>query len=131
MAMEFPENLKYTKDHEWVRLEGGVATIGITAFAQSELGEVVFADLPAVGKVLKAGETACVIESTKAASDVYSPIGGTVKEVNSALSSQPELVNSSPYDSGWMVRLSNPSEGELGKLMSAGQYKEFLGDKVQ
>lgn len=128
--MQFPENLRYTKDHEWVRIEGATATMGITEFAQQELGEIVFADLPATGKSVKAGETLCVVESTKAASDVYAPISGTVKESNSALSASPDLVNNSPYDNGWMVKLDKFSEAEVQKLMSAAEYKQLLGDKA-
>jgi glycine cleavage system H protein len=125
--MNIPENLRYTKDHEWVRVEGQTATIGITAFAQEELGEVVFVDLPAVGKTVKAGDTLCVVESTKAASDVYAPIGGSVKEVNAGLESSPTNVNSSSYEDGWMVKLENVSESDLGKLMSAEEYRKRVG----
>jgi glycine cleavage system H protein len=128
--MNFPDNLKYTKDHEWVRLEGSTATMGITEFAQSELGEIVFADLPAPGKVFKQSDSICVVESTKAASDVYAPVGGTVKESNAALADNPGLVNSSPYDQGWLVRLENVTAAELSSLMDAKAYKEFLGNKI-
>lgn len=128
--MNFPENLRYTKEHEWVRLDGDTATVGITEFAQSELGEIVFADLPAEGKTIKQGESVCVVESTKAASDVYAPIGGTVKESNSELGDNPSLINFSPYEKGWLVRLSAPNMADVEKLMSAAQYREFLGDKL-
>ena len=124
--MEFPDNLRYTKDHEWVAIKDGVAVVGITEFAQDELGEIVFVDLPEGGKVLQKGESVCVVESTKAASDVYSPIGGTIKEVNANLDGAPDLVNSSPYEEGWMVMLENPNEAELSELMSAEEYKAFV-----
>ena len=128
--MQFPENLKYTKEHEWVRVEGGIATVGVTEFAVQELGEIVFADLPAAGKALKAGEAVCVVESTKAASDVYASVGGVVREGNSALSSSPDLVSSSPFDKGWLVKLEKISEADLGKLMDAAAYKKYVGDKA-
>lgn len=128
--MNFPEDLKYSKEHEWVRIEGAVATMGITEFAQQELGEIVFAELPPIGKNYKQGESICVVESTKAASDVYAPISGSVKEVNQALADKPDLVNSSSYKDGWMVKFSNPNLAEAEGLMSAAQYKAFLGDKI-
>lgn len=128
--MEFPSNLKYTKDHEWVNVEGDSATVGITEFAQSELGEIVFADLPAVGKAFKQHDTLCVVESTKAASDVYSPIAGIVKETNAKLASNPGLLNSKPYQDGWLVKLEGINKSELTGLMDAAQYKALLGDKV-
>lgn len=128
--MEFPEGLKYTKDHEWVRLEGDTAVLGITEFAQNELGEIVFIDLPGPGRVVNQGDTLCVVESTKAASDVYAAIGGTVRESNPKLKDNPQLINSSPYTDGWMVRLEKFSAAEAEKLMSAAQYREHLGSKV-
>lgn len=128
--MNFPEDLRYTKDHEWVRLDGATAVVGITEFAQSELGEIVFADLPPAGKVFKQKDTLCVVESTKAASDVYAPIGGKVKEANTALADSPGLINTSPYKDGWLVRLDNPEKADVEKLMTAKAYKEFLGDKA-
>jgi glycine cleavage system H protein len=126
--MEFPESARHTADHEWIRPEGnGVVVIGITSFAQEELGEVVFVDLPTIGKAVTAGGALCVVESTKAASDVYAPVGGTVKEVNEALLNQPSLVNSDSYGAGWMVRLEKVSDAELAKLMTADQYKKHIG----
>ena len=98
--MEFPAELKYTKDHEWVRVEGDLAVVGITEFAQSELGDLVFVDLPAVGKTVAAHGTMCVVESTKAASDVYSPVAGTVAARNEALANDPGLINKTPYTDG-------------------------------
>jgi len=125
--MEFPQNCKYTKDHEWVRLEGDTAVVGITEFAQSELVDLVFVDLPAVGKSVAAHATMCVVESTKAASDVYSPLTGTVAAVNDALSADPGLINKTPYSDGWIVKLSNIQAAEVEQLMSADQYKSLVG----
>lgn len=125
--MEFPQNCKYTKDHEWVRMEGDVAVVGITEFAQSELGDLVFVDLPAVGKAVTAHGTMCVVESTKAASDVYSPLTATVAEVNQALADDPGLINRTPYTDGWIVKLSGVSADEVAGLMSADDYRKLLG----
>ena len=125
--MSYPDDLKYTKDHEWVRVEGKIATVGITHFAQSELGDVVFVDLPSVGRVVKQGETLSVVESTKAASDIYAPLAGKVKEVNSELPSGPDKVNTDPYVSGWMVKLEDIDESEIANLMNADQYKSMIG----
>jgi len=125
--MEFPAELKYTKEHEWVRMEGDVAVVGITEFAQSELGDLVFVDLPAVGKAVTAHGTMCVVESTKAASDVYSPLNGTVAEVNSALVNDPSLINKTPYTEGWIVKLSGVAASDVAALMSADEYRKLLG----
>jgi glycine cleavage system H protein len=125
--MEFPGDLKYTKEHEWVRMEGDVAIVGITEFAQSELGDLVFVDLPAVGKAVTAHGTMCVVESTKAASDVYSPLNGTVAEVNSALVNDPSLINKTPYTEGGIVKLSGVSASDVAALMSADEYRKLLG----
>lgn len=128
--MEFPNDRKYTKDHEWVMLNGTTATVGITEFAQSELGELVFVDLPAIGKEVKAHGTLCVVESTKAASDVYSPVSGKVSEVNAKLGDSPSLVNSQPYTDGWMVKLTGVNASELGVLMDAAAYTKLLSGKI-
>jgi glycine cleavage system H protein len=128
--MQVPGDLKYTKDHEWVKVEGGSALVGITEFAQSQLGDIVFVDLPAIGKTVKQGGTLCAVESTKAASDVYAPIGGAVAEVNNALSQKPELINSSPFKEGWIVKLNNLSAGDLAGLMTAEQYTALLGNQA-
>lgn len=125
--MEFPNECKYTKDHEWVRVEGDKVIVGITEFAQSELGDLVFVDLPAVGKSVATHGTLCVVESTKAASDVYSPVAGTVAERNDALADDPGLINRTPYSDGWIVKLSGVSEAELAGLMSAEDYKKLVG----
>jgi glycine cleavage system H protein len=125
--MEFPDNCKYTKDHEWVRMEGDLAVVGITEFAQAELGDLVFVDLPAIGKTVSAGGVMCVVESTKAASDVYSPLNGTVQVANDALSADPGLINRTPYSDGWIVKLSGVAASELASLMSADEYRKVLG----
>ena len=121
--MTSPEHLKYAKSHEWVKDNGdGTATVGITAHAQEALGDVVFVELPAVGQELEAGEEFGVVESVKAASDLYSPVSGEVVEVNSALEGTPETINNSPFESGWImkIRLGNP--GELDGLLDARAY---------
>lgn len=125
--MEFPNEYKYTKDHEWVLEQGDKVIVGITEFAQSELGDLVFVDLPAVGKSVASHGTLCVVESTKAASDVYSPVAGTVAERNEALANDPGLINRTPYTEGWIVKLSGVSQSELAGLMSADEYKKLLG----
>lgn len=123
--MNFPKELKYSKEHEWIKTEGKRATIGITDFAQSQLGDVVFVDLPAVGKTVKAGEAFAVVESVKAVSDIYAPVSGTVVAVNEKLNDAPEAVNLSPYEDAWIavIEMSNP--GELEGLLDSGAYEEF------
>jgi glycine cleavage system H protein len=125
--MEFPGDYKYTKEHEWVRMEGDVAVVGITEFAQSELGDLVFVDLPKPGAAVKQHGTMCVVESTKAASDVYSPLTGSVAAVNEALSVDPGLINRTPYSDGWIVKISGVAQAEVSGLMSAEEYKKLLG----
>ncbi len=124
--MEVRDGLYYSKEHEWVRVEGDIAVVGITDYAQDSLGDVVFVDLPQIGREVKAGEATAVVESVKAASDVYSPVSGQIIEVNSALSSSPELVNQSPYDEGWFfkVKLSDPNE--VNSLLSPKDYQEYV-----
>jgi glycine cleavage system H protein len=124
---DVPSDLKYSKSHEWVRVAGDVATVGITDHAQHELTDLVFVELPAVGRTIKAGETCAVVESVKTANDIYSPVGGEVSEVNAAIVADPALVNTQPYTGGWFfkVKLSNPAE--LGGLLSAEQYKAQIG----
>ncbi len=117
--------LKYIKSHEWARLEGGVATIGISDYAQGQLGDVVYVELPPVGKTVEAGGQIAVVESVKAASDVYAPVSGTVTEGNQALTDQPDLVNSDPEGEGWFFRLTLSDTGELDGLMNADQYKAY------
>jgi glycine cleavage system H protein len=117
---------RFTKTHEWVHLEGGVATIGISEHAQSELGDVIFVELPAVGDVLTVGQKFGTIESVKAASDLYTPVGGTVTAVNDQLSDSPERVNADPYGEGWMVRLKDVDEGG-GELLDEAAYGAMIG----
>ena len=126
--MQVPEDLRYTPDHEWLRIEGDEAVVGITEYAASELGDVVFVELPAAGMALESAQSFGVIESVKTASDLYSPAAGEVLEVNSQLANKPELVNDDPYGEGWMVKvkLSDPSEAD--QLMDAAAYKKLLGD---
>jgi glycine cleavage system H protein len=125
--MTFPENLKYTKDHEWIRIEGDTGTIGITEYAQSELGDVVFVELPSVGKTMKAHEAFGTIEAVKAVSDLYAPISGTVIEVNAALGDEPETVNKDPYNAGWMVKVKLLDPQEVIGLLDAAGYKAIIG----
>jgi glycine cleavage system H protein len=125
--MEYPNDRKYTKDHEWVMIEGDTAVVGITQFAQSELGDLVFVDLPPPGKNVKQKDTLCVVESTKAASDVYAPIGGTVLSVNDTVKEKPETVNSAPHKDGWLVKLAKIDAGEVSSLLSAEEYKKLVG----
>lgn len=124
--MLVPEDLKYRTSHEWVRLEGDVARVGVTDHAQQELNDIVFVDLPEVGKEVAAGQASCVVESTKVAADVYAPVSGTVVAVNADLENDPGKVNSSPYGEGWLfeIRMSDPSE--LEGLLSAEQYKASI-----
>ena len=117
---------RFTKSHEWVHVEGGVATVGISDHAQSELGDVIFIELPAAGTVLKAGDKFGTIESVKAASDLYAPVGGTVTAVNNQLSESPERVNADPYGEGWMLRINNIDEAGADLLDEAG-YKAIGG----
>jgi glycine cleavage system H protein len=122
-----PADLKYTKDHEWVRDNGdGSVTVGITDHAQELLGDLVFVDLPEVGAALESGGDCAVVESVKAASDVYSPLDGEVTEVNEALGDAPETINSDPYDAGWIFKMSLSDAGQLGDLMDAAAYGELL-----
>jgi glycine cleavage system H protein len=124
--MSYPADYKYTKEHEWIRTEGAAAAVGITDFAQSQLGEVVYVELPEVGRVVEQGDTLAVVESTKAASDVYAPVSGKVTEVNSALTDNPGLVNSSPHDDGWLVTLTETAADELDALMDSQAYEKFV-----
>lgn len=117
--------LRFTEEHEWVRIDGAVATVGITNYAQDTLGDITFVDLPKVGKVVKKGESLCVVESVKAASDVYAPVGGTVTAVNAALGSAPELINQSAEKDGWLCTLGSFDAAELGSLMTADQYEAW------
>jgi glycine cleavage system H protein len=125
--MDFPSELKYTEDHEWIRIEGDTAFIGITDHAQKELGDIVYVDINTVGDSLEKGEVFGSVEAVKTVSDLFIPVAGTVSEVNDELDAEPELVNSDPYGRGWMVKitLSNPDDTE--GLLSAEDYKQFIG----
>ena len=120
-----PANLKYTDQHEWLNIEGDVATIGITDYAQSSLGDLVFVELPEVGKQVKAGDSFVVVESVKAASEVYAPISGEVVEVNDALGAAPELINQNPYEGGWICKIKASDTSELSKLLEPAKYQEL------
>ena len=122
-----PSDLKYAKSHEWVRVQGDTATIGITDHAQHELTDVVFVELPAVGRKLKAGESCAVVESVKTASDIYSPISGQVAEVNKAVVDNPSLVNTEPYAGGWFYKVKLSQPADLDNLLGADQYKAQVG----
>ena len=121
---EVKAGLKYTKDHEWIKLDGDVATVGITDFAQGSLGDLVYVELPEAGRQVKSGEAVAVVESCKAASDVYAPLTGEVLEANAALSGNPENINSSPYDS-WMFKIKVTNQAELAGLLTSESYQEL------
>jgi glycine cleavage system H protein len=126
MKAEVRDDLKYTENHEWIRINGDIATIGITDHAQSELTDIVFAELPEVGKHLARGDELCVVESVKSVSELYAPIGGTVVAVNEELNDSPELINENPYDEGWMVELEIGNKDELNELLDSDAYKKQL-----
>jgi glycine cleavage system H protein len=126
--MSTPQELRYSKEHEWVKVEDGKARIGITHFAQAELGDIVFVELPQVGDELKKDEPFGSVESVKTVSELYAPISGKVVEVNEDLEDSPEFVNESPYEQAWMVVIEAPSEEEVGELMTADQYKEMTNE---
>src|SRR4051812_21252567 len=123
-----PSDLRYTKDHEWVRVDGDTATIGVTDFAANQLGDVVFVDLPSVGKAVEQFGTFGVVESVKAVSDLYAPLSGEVVEVNGDLGSKPELVNSDPFGEGWMIRLKVGDTAQLGDLLDAAGYEKLTAE---
>lgn len=126
--MNFPSNLRYTKDHEWVLLDGNTAKIGITEFAQRELGDIVFVDIPTTGKSLGAEEVFGTVEAVKTVSDLFLPVAGTIGEVNAELESSPELVNSDPYGDGWMVTITVNNPADVEALLSADEYKALVGE---
>lgn len=125
------DDMKYTRKHEWIKMDGDVAVMGITDHAQSELGDITYVELPATEREIAKGEAIAVIESVKAASDVYAPVSGVIKEVNRKLEESPELLNSSPYDDGWICRMELKDNSELEGLMDGTEYEEFLkgGDR--
>ena len=124
--MNIPTNLKYTKDHEWIRTEGNEAFVGITDFAQSELGEIVFVDIPTVGEQLKQGDVFGSVEAVKAVSDLFLPASGEVLEQNAALEDAPELVNNDPYGEGWMIKIALNDAAELDTLLDAAAYEALI-----
>jgi len=125
--MNFPAELKYTKDHEWVKLDGNTATIGITEFAQGELGDIVYVDINTVGKEVGKEQVFGTVEAVKTVSDLFMPVTGTVNEINKALDAQPELVNSDPYGEGWMVKVTVANAADVDGLLSADDYKALVG----
>lgn len=126
--MNFPENVKYSSDHEWVRVDGNEAYVGITDFAQSELGEIVYVDVTTEGEILNPGDIFGSIEAVKTVSDLMMPVGGEVLEVNVKLEDAPELVNSDPFGEGWIIKISVQNADELNELMSSTEYKNFIGN---
>ncbi len=125
--MNFPAELRYTKDHEWIRLEGNIATIGVTDFAQHELGDIVYVDINTIGKTLAAEEIFGTVEAVKTVSDLFLPVAGTVNEVNPVLEKQPELVNTDPYGEGWMVKVTVSDPASVEGLMTAEAYTALVG----
>jgi glycine cleavage system H protein len=126
----YPEENLYTKDHEWVRVDGETAIVGITDYAQHELGDVVFVDLPEVGDSFEANEPFGSVESVKAVSEIFCPVGGEVIEINSELESRPELVNESPHEKAWMIKIRMLNAGELKELLSSGTYEEYIQEQA-
>lgn len=127
--MEFPDELKYTEEHEWVQIEGDLVVVGITDFAQDALGDVVFVELPEVGTEVTAGKAFGVVESVKAVSDVYAPVTGTVEEVNEELPDAPETINTSPYDDGWMIKIRISDPDQLDGLLDAAAYQAHIAEE--
>jgi len=125
--MNIPSDLKYTKDHEWIKIEGTTATVGITDFAQGELGDIVYVDISSVGQNINQHDVFGTVEAVKTVSDLYMPLSGNVTEFNKSLESGPEKVNSDPYGEGWMVKISVSHADEINGLLSAEQYKELIG----
>jgi glycine cleavage system H protein len=127
--MNFPENVKYSHDHEWIRVEGQEAYVGITDFAQSELGEIVYVDIPTIGDTLESGEVFGSIEAVKTVSDLLMPVSGKILEMNDELEDAPELVNKDPYGKGWIIKITVQKPEELDNLLTAEQYQDFIGKK--
>jgi glycine cleavage system H protein len=124
-----PENLRYTKDHEWIRVEGDSGTIGITDHAQEELGDIVYVELPKAGAKLEQSSSFGSVESVKAVSDIYCPVSGEVADVNQALAESPEKVNDDPYGDGWLIKLKLTNPAQIDQLMTAAQYTEYIGSE--
>lgn len=127
--MAYPNDYRYTDEHEWVRVEGDIATVGITDYAQHELGDVVYVELPKVGVKLNAGQSLGTVESVKAVSDIYAPVSGEVTEVNSSLADSPETINNDPHGKAWLIKLKLANAAEVSKLMNASAYEAFISDK--
>lgn len=125
--MNFPEQLKYTQEHEWIRLEGDVAVVGITDFAQGELGDIVFVEVETVGKSIAKDAVFGTVEAVKTVSDLFLPVAGEVVEFNTALNNSPELINTDPYGEGWIVKIKPNNTGDLSELMDVSKYKSFIG----
>ena len=125
--MNFPDNLRYTKDHEWVRIEGDEAFVGITDFAQQELGDIVYVEIETVGQQLDGGSVFGTVEAVKTVSDLFLPVAGTISEVNPNLNAQPELVNTDPYGEGWMIKMKISNPSDLDNLMTAEAYQNLVG----
>ena len=125
--MNFPENLKYTKDHEWILVEGTTATVGITAFAQGELGDIVYVEVESVGETIDQNEVFGTIEAVKTVSDLFLPVTGTISELNEELGDSPEKVNEDPYGAGWIIKMELSDVSQLDTLLSADEYKELIG----
>ncbi len=125
--MSFPTNLRYTKDHEWISLDGNIATVGITAFAQSELGDIVYVDINSVGQSLNANDVFGTVEAVKTVSDLFLPVAGKILEVNADLEKEPELVNNDPYGKGWMIKLEVASTADIDGLLNVAAYKALVG----
>jgi glycine cleavage system H protein len=124
--MQFPADLRYTKDHEWIKVEGNVATIGITDFAQGELGDIVYIDINTVGKMLSAEAVFGTVEAVKTVSDLFLPVAGTISEINPALAGQPELVNTDPYGAGWMVKVTMVNPADVEQLLTSEAYSQLV-----
>jgi len=125
----YPDNLRYTKEHEWVAAAGATGTVGVTYFAQKELGDVVFVELPEVGRKIKVGDEFGTVESVKAVSEIYSPVSGEITEVNTALVDHPEIINEDPYGRGWILRVRLAEPSEVASLMDAAAYQSFIAGK--
>ena len=125
--MNFPSNLRYTKDHEWISLDGNIATVGITDFAQRELGDIVYVEVETIGKALEAGVVFGTVEAVKTVSDLFLPIAGTINELNADLSNAPELVNNDPYGRGWMIKMTVNNAADVEALLDAAGYEAIIG----
>jgi glycine cleavage system H protein len=129
--MKIPQELRYTREHEWVLLDDGIAIVGITDFAQTELGDIVYVELPSVGTALEPMEAFGNVESVKSVSDLYSPIGGVVADINTRLAGSPELLNSDPYGEGWLIRIEPSNLAELDQLLTADEYADHIGAETE